>query len=60
MDDPQAWAGSIAFEGKAHPAAVTAHVKWCIKEIPGFPDKVPVKWSFGRIYWEKIADLQLV
>jgi hypothetical protein len=54
IDDPRAWAGTLAFFGPEFPDArkVRAHVERCIAEFQDFCDKVPVFWSFGTIYWE--------
>jgi hypothetical protein len=59
LDDPAAWSGTLAFfgPGDPEPAEVSAHVARCVREIPGFTSKVPVKWSFGRVYWERLDAL---
>lgn len=59
LDDPAAWSGTLAFFGPEYPdpARVTAHVARCLAEIQGFASKVPVSWSFGRVYWERLDAL---
>jgi hypothetical protein len=60
LDDPRAWAGSIAFPtATPDPAAVTAHVRKCI--LAGGCTEVPVLWTFGaeqKIYWSRPAHLR--
>jgi hypothetical protein len=58
-DDPRAWAGTLAFpESDPDPAAVKAHVEKCERRredvcgVPGPSAQQPVKWDFGRIYWD--------
>ena len=52
-DDPRAWEGTVAFpECPVLAERVRAHVERCRKSCPGFDDKVPVAWDFGRVYWE--------
>ncbi len=61
LNDPEAWTGTIAFFGPPDYipslSLVTAHVCRCLRTIPGFANEVPVKWDFGRVYWERIEAL---
>lgn len=61
LDDVRAWTGTLAFfgpDGYVPPAEqVTAHVEECLRTVPGFARKVPVLWSFGRVYWERLEAL---
>lgn len=59
LDDPAAWRGTLAFSGvdPLLPDTVSAHVHKCLRTIPGFSRKVPVAWSFGRVYWESLEAL---
>lgn len=56
LDAPSAWAGSIAFpnsdaQNLPDPGRVKAHVEWCLSRglLRG---RLPIAWSFGKIYWE--------
>jgi hypothetical protein len=52
-DDPQAWAGTLAFPSHdPDPVAVRAHVEKSGSHLDGL---VPVMWDFGRVYWEDVA-----
>lgn len=53
LDDPRAWAGSIAFP-TATPgqAEVTAHVRKCQLRGDLRGDYQPVLWDFGKVYWD--------
>lgn len=57
----EAWRGTLAFprDELLNQEAVDRHVEWCRNDIFGF-DKVPVLWSFGRIYWESPDNLILI
>lgn len=58
VDDPKAWAGSLAFpKERPNRAKVHAHVVRCLEQglLQG---KVPVRWSFGKIYWETLESLR--
>lgn len=56
MNDPQAWAGSLAFpEASPDPIAVREHVLKHASELGGPHPKQPVLWDFGKVYWD--ADL---
>ena len=58
-DSPEAWRGSLAFgEDETSAERIRAHIASC--EARGIPmtDRVPVRWEFGRVYWEKPADLR--
>jgi hypothetical protein len=52
LDDVEAWTGTLAFDGKPSQEAATAHVRWCLAQglLRG---KVPVKWEFGKVMWER-------
>lgn len=54
--DPRAWVGSIAFPFGSIPDhdEVENYVRghWDVLK-----DKVPVYWSFGKIYWEPVGSL---
>ena len=58
--DPRAWAGSLAFPVEfPDPEKVDAWVKECLTQ--GYlRDRVPVLWSFGKIYWENITSLIVI
>ena len=61
-DDPRAWAGTMAFPDTsldAPPAAedVTAHLAKHSALGTPLGGKVPVLWSFGRVYWEALDAL---
>ena len=58
-DDPCCWAGTLAFpESDPDPVAVKAHVARCeargdlVCGTPGPSAQQPVKWDFGKIYWD--------
>lgn len=52
LDDPRAWAQTLAFPGKhPDPDAVRAHVAAC-RAQGLLADKQPVLWEFGRVEWE--------
>lgn len=52
-DDPQAWAGSLAFpEQSPDRAAVKAHVARCEARGDLSDARQPVAWDFGRVYWD--------
>jgi len=57
MDDPRAWAGTIAFSTETpDPDAVACHVQWCKSQ--GLLDgKIPVLWDFGKVFWESTDSL---
>lgn len=60
-DDPRAWEGTIAFsEGLPTVDQVRAHL--AKSHIGKFleSDRIPVLWSFGKVYWEKTADLMRI
>jgi len=59
LNDPDAWEDSLAFHRKRPPLSeVTAHVVACIRRDPrSFENSVPVRWSFGRVYWEHLHAL---
>jgi hypothetical protein len=58
VDDPRAWAGTLAFpESNPDPERVRAHVSWCRATGLLSDGKVPVLWSFGKVYWDR--DLRL-
>jgi hypothetical protein len=60
IDDPKAWAGSIAFPTRRpRQADVTAHVRQC-QEQGLLGDKIPVLWDFGKVYWERPSVLRTV
>ena len=59
LDDPEAWAGSLAFpEAEPEPFAVSEHVHRCLRL--GILRGVPVRWEFGRVCWEDPARLRSV
>jgi hypothetical protein len=58
-DDPRVWSGSLAFpESDPDPEAVRAHVARCearkqpVCGVPGPSAQQPVRWDFGKIYWD--------
>lgn len=55
-DDPDAWAGTIAFPQGGTQEAVTAHVARCRADF-GPSTTLPVRWDFGQIYWETITNI---
>ncbi len=61
VDDPRAWAGTLAFPGKRpNREAVKAHVAWC-RAQGLLDDRQPVLWAFGdrkQVYWESAASLR--
>jgi hypothetical protein len=61
MDDPRAWAGSIAFPtATPNQTEVTAHVKRCQERGDLRGDYQPVMWDFGKVYWDsKLEDVSV-
>lgn len=58
LDDPRAWAGTLAFSSETpDAAAVRTHVAWC-RSQGLLSDRQPVLWDFGRAYWENTASLR--
>ena len=62
VDDPRAWAGTLAFPvGAPDPEAVRAHVLWC-RSAGLLADVVPVLWDFEaagrRVYFETASRLR--
>ena len=61
VDDPKAWAQSLAFPtAKPKRAEVKAHVERC-RAQGLLQDKTPVLWDFGdktRVYWEDTSSLR--
>lgn len=53
VNDPRVWTGSIAF-GDRTPTQeeVDGHVAWCHSQNLLADAKQPVKWDFGKIYWD--------
>lgn len=60
IDDPSAWAGSLAFPmAQPEQLDVSAHVRNCL--LRGLlQDKVPVRWDFGKVLWERADSLRSV
>jgi len=59
--DPRAWTDTLAFPGRAPGAdEVAAHLKDCRERGLTFAGTVPVRWCFGRVYWEHTANLSAV
>lgn len=53
IDDPRAWAHSLAFPEAGPPAhLVTAHVKRCQARGDLDGSRLPVLWDFGKLYWD--------
>jgi hypothetical protein len=53
IDDPRAWAGSLAFpDAVPDPELVKAHVARCIARGDLRGDERPVLWDFGKVYWD--------
>jgi hypothetical protein len=60
IDDVEAWAGSLAFpEAEPEQLEVSAHVRWCLGQGL-LQNKVPVKWGFGKVMWERPETLRTV
>lgn len=52
LDDPRAWAGTIAFpDTNPDPEAVRAHVEMHRASFERYEHR-PVLWDFGRLYWD--------
>lgn len=61
MNDPRAWSGSLAFcTREPTQEAVDAHIAKVQSLGMGLGDKVPVLWSFGKVYWERVESLEVV
>lgn len=53
MDDPRAWAGSLAFPtATPDPELVKAHVARCVARGMLRGIERPVLWDFGKVYWD--------
>jgi hypothetical protein len=61
MNDPRAWAGSIAFPtATPNQTEVSAHVKRCQDRGDLLSDYQPVLWDFGKVYWDsKLEDVSV-
>jgi hypothetical protein len=58
VDDPEAWHGTIAFpSGTPTPEAVRKYVEWCLSQGL-LKVTVPVRWEFGRVYFERAESLR--
>jgi len=57
LDDVEAWTNTLAFDGKPSQEDVTAHVRQCLAQGL-LRNKVPVKWEFGKVYWERPETLR--
>ena len=62
IDDPRAWAGTLAFPGKRpNRLAVKAHVAKCQAQGLLRGDEVPVLWDFGtykQVWWQSVDGLR--
>jgi hypothetical protein len=59
QDDPEAWAGTIAFgDGVPEQLRVSMHVRDCREA--GILPLVPVRWDFGKVLWERPESLRTV
>lgn len=59
QDDVEAWAGTLAFgEGVPEQLRVSMHVRDC-RDAGGL-SLVPVRWSFGKVLWERPEILRTV
>ncbi len=59
-NDPAAWAGTIAFEGRTlDQQSIDAHIARfpCLATCE---TRTPVAWDFGRVYWEPSSALECV
>jgi hypothetical protein len=57
-NDPQAWAGSVAFpHGVPTQAEVDAELRQ-LKAVGLSDDRVPVAWEFGKVHWERPSSLR--
>lgn len=69
VDDPDAWRNTLAFPTDTpDPADVTTHVRRCQDRERHLiatgrvtrRDSLPVRWDFGRVYWEHADNLEPV
>jgi hypothetical protein len=58
VDDPRAWTDTLAFPGRTPTAdEVKAHVEQLHIRPLVYDGRVPVLWSFGKVYWETADNL---
>lgn len=60
LDDVEAWTGTLAFGvGVPEQLEVSAHVRDCLARGL-LQNKVPVRWDFGKVLWERPENLRTV